>query len=866
VEAPPQFIGQTIGNYRILEKLGSGGMGAVYRAEDTRLDRQVAVKVLLDDSLVSSGSVERFRREARAASSLNHPNICTVYDAGDDNGIPFLVMELLNGQTLAAIISAHPLDTETFLHLSLQICDALQCAHEKGLIHRDLKPSNIFVTARGDAKLLDFGLAKKIEPQELDPESLTAASLVTQHGQLLGTAPYMSPEQAEGKSLDARSDIFSLGAVLYEMATGIRAFRGNSSAGIIAEVLRGEPRDPKAINPQLPAELPRIISKAMDKTPADRYQSAAELMVDLRRLKKQLALSSSGSIDMPPQITKPRHAKFIWMGAAAALALIAVIALAIFAAQTPAAAPLDSGQITFSPEPKRGPLFTDGSRVYFESRGQASQMSVNGGVIAPMPILGQGMTLLDISTDASKALAWDRETDDNVGRGTLWEISMLGGGRRKLSTPLSQTARWSPDGKSLAYADLNDLYIGGPDGSNPKKIWTAPGIIDDFSYSPDGSQVSVAVSTADRIMSTSLLWRMNSDGSNAHLLLPGWPDNVDQSAGQWTPDGHRFLFNSNLDGPANVYELVAPPWFAFWKKPTAVRLTGNQLGVEAAVPARDSRSLFVLADAEQGAMLAYDPASKKLIPYLNDFSALEFIISPDRQWMAYTQYPTGYLWKSKLDGSDAIQLTKSPAYMEQWSPDSKSIAYMDWDKIYVVSADGGAPDQLMPGGHNQVAPSWAPDGKSIYFNIFPFPDQPLSGIRVVDLATRQVTNMPGGEKFFVPAWSPDGKYLVAIAQAPARMMLYNAETKAWSVLTNFDDPWGYWVWANDSKSIFMATLQGHNGMYQISVPDGKWTKLSDLDAVKSPGVADAWVSLTANGQPAIMSHIGVGQIYSLRWK
>jgi serine/threonine protein kinase/Tfp pilus assembly protein PilF len=293
METPPQLIGRRLGSYRVLEKLGSGGMGAVYRAEDARLNRQVALKVLLDDSLLDSNSVERFQREARSASSLNHPYICTVYDAGEADGVPYLAMELLEGQTLADMIAAHPLKTETILYLAIHICDGLQCAHEKGIVHRDLKPSNIFVTSRGDAKILDFGLAKKMEPETATAGASKVATAVTQHGQLLGTTPYMSPEQAEGKNLDARSDLFSLGAVLYEMATGLPAFRGATAVTVLAEVLRGEPRPARILNPELPGELERIIGKALEKDLADRYQSARELMADLRRLTKQLTLSAT---------------------------------------------------------------------------------------------------------------------------------------------------------------------------------------------------------------------------------------------------------------------------------------------------------------------------------------------------------------------------------------------------------------------------------------------------------------------------------------------------------------------------------------------------------------------------------------------
>ena len=261
---------------------------------------------------------------------------------------------------------------------------------------------------------------------------------------------------------------------------------------------------------------------------------------------------------------------------------------------------------------------------------------------------------------------------------------------------------------------------------------------------------------------------MSADGQNAQPLRFDWPADVDQYAGQWTPDGRHFLFSSNREGRNNVYELVAPRWFEFWKKPAPVRITGNQIPILASTPSRDSRGLFVLSRMDEGAMRAYDPQSKKLAPFLEDLSMLGFVISPDRQWMAYTEYPSRNLWKSKLDGSEKFQLTHSYAMMEQWSPDGKWLVYSDWKHLFLVSSDGGAPQKLTPDGETPIAPTWSSDGKTIAFSYFPVPDK-LPRIEVVDLATRQISAMPRGEGYYYPSWSPDGKYLVAMAENPARM-------------------------------------------------------------------------------------------------
>jgi dipeptidyl aminopeptidase/acylaminoacyl peptidase len=316
-----------------------------------------------------------------------------------------------------------------------------------------------------------------------------------------------------------------------------------------------------------------------------------------------------------------------------------------------------------------------------------------------------------------------------------------------------------------------------------------------------------------------------------------------------------------------VYELIRPRWFEFWKKPSALRITGNQVEIQAFASSPDAKSLFVLGRFAQGAMQVLDSPGKKFVPFLNGFSALEFVISPDRQWMAYTEYPTLNLWKSRLDGTQAVQLTSAPALMQQWSPDGKYLAYMDWTEIYIVSADGGAPQPIPPSGGQEVAPSWSHDGRSLFFNDFPYPGKPIKGIEILNLANRKISLMPGSAGYYVPSWSPDGKYLVAMAQNPSRMVLYSVETRQWRDLKRFDVPWGYWVWATDSKSIYMAPTIDQAGIYRLTIPDGNWTRINGMDGVNLRGTAgDAFLSLTANGQPALMSDTSVAQIYSLHWK
>src|SRR6202046_3969466 len=624
-----RMLGETISHYRIIEPLGSGGMGQVYRAEDTRLGRQVALKFLSEDLARDTASLERFQREARSASSLNHPGICTIYDVGSHNGRPFLVMELLEGQTLRERISGRPVATDALLDFGSQISDALDAAHVRGIVHRDIKPANIFITTRSQAKILDFGLAKQgasrrvAEPVGGGPTEADLTSdnlMLTSPGSAIGTVAYMSPEQARGEELDARTDLFSLGAVLYEMATGQAAFGGNTSAVIFDAILNRTPPSPSSLNPNVPPKLEEIIGKSVEKDRELRYQTAAELRGDLKRLKRDSDSGragsgtasawsggtgpKSGSYVTPPAAsgvtTAPLQtatittvpAKSSWRILAKIVPVIfglaAMIALFLHYRTARHENPPSFSQMTITPVTSTGNIHSaaissDGKWLAYvqdDKGGHALWVHQLGTGSSAQVLAGTQQEIAGLTFSVDGNYLFFVKRDESLGLGTLFQVPSLGGTPTQRVVDVDSPISFSPDGKRFVFvrqsskAKTSNLIIANAEGTGEKVLATLN--LNDSAYfstngpawSPDGARIAVSETPNGDYQKFNLETVAVDTGAKTRLGSRDWA-NPRQMA--WFPDGSAIAFAA----PADKMSVNPQIWQVSYPDAEARRITND---------------------------------------------------------------------------------------------------------------------------------------------------------------------------------------------------------------------------------------------------------------------------------------------------
>jgi Tol biopolymer transport system component len=874
--------GTQLGPYEVIAPLGAGGMGEVYRARDPRLGREVAVKVLPERLTREPDRLRRFEVEARAAGALNHPNVLVVHDIGRQDDRPYVVYELLDGQTLSERMRSGRLTGREAVDFAVQMARGLAAAHARDIVHRDLKPDNLFITEDGRVKILDFGLAKLLRPEpqgeaEIDREEATLTRQPsTGEGVVLGTVGYMSPEQVRGVPADHRTDIFSFGVVLYEMLSGRRPFERETAAETLTAILREDP--PALSSPDVSPATAQIVARCLDKKPERRFQSAHDLALALGAVSglESRARSATG-VGLERATTAWIRRVVTWTLEAAA---VVGLGLGLWYALAPGGPPAISNptRLTAPDGLWKWGMATDGQWLYYSTlEGRLFQMAVSGGQpkeLDPWP--GEervtwvgGLSPADSTTllvrSGPKPTLWagfGRRLPVSVAASAplpLWTLSLPAATPRRLGEVVANAVSWSPEGAEIAFSDGRDIFIVGRSGESPRKIATVEATLAFvMDWSPDGWINHVAYIFEDNRMEA---WRMRPDGSERHRILPDWPRSHFW-AGDSTPDGSYLFFVSGWEHTGAIWALregSAEP----------VQLTKDPMRCESLMVGPEGEHLYATSYERRGELFVYRPEIDEWLPY--DFpaepSARHLSFSRDGEWVAWVEYPEGTLWRSRRDGTRKLQLTEPAGFyasQPRWSPDGRRIAFVTGTmmgfqlRAFVVGKDG---EGLRPVVEEASLPNtmdWSPDGRLVVS----FSGDDGGQLRIVDLETGKTEELPGTRGLAGVASSPDGRYLAAhdfgsrtAGGLPGQIRLLDWQTRDWRALDGAVG--GNIHWSADSRYLYFD--DGAGGVRRIPSSGGAIERVADLGRLRPEGW---WWSVDPEGRIVRLRTLSTSDIYA----